>query len=102
MKQLLLIFACFSLTIRLVSADCDEIHSSHGPTRGSRHNIEVYFRDQENHRKFILLNKNPYDVRVVLLVDDERHTRMINANECEDFVRHGFYDCQVLSVRRAH
>jgi hypothetical protein len=29
-------------------------------------------------------------------------TRMINANECEDFVRHGFYDCRVLSVRRAH
>ena len=29
-------------------------------------------------------------------------TRMMNANECEDFVRHGFYDCRVLSVRRAH
>ena len=102
MKQLLLLFACFSLTIRLVSADCDEIHGSNGPTRGSRYNIEVYYRDEEHHRKFILLNRNPYDVRVDLLVGDERRTRMIHANECEDFVRHGFYDCQVLSVRRAH
>jgi hypothetical protein len=102
MKQLLLVFACVCLTIRLASADCDQIHGSNGPTRGSRYNIEVYYRDKEHHRKFILLNRNPYDVRVDLLIGDERHTRMINANECEDFVRHGFYDCQVLSVRRAH
>ena len=102
MKQLFLLFACFSLTIRLVSADCDEIHESNGPTRGSRYNVEVYYRDKEHHRKFILLNRNPYDVRVDLLVGDERRTRMIHANECEDFVRHGFYDCQVLSVTRAH
>jgi hypothetical protein len=48
MKQLLLLFACFSLTIRLVSADCDEIHSSKGPTRGSRYKVEVYYRDKEH------------------------------------------------------
>jgi hypothetical protein len=102
MKQLLLLFACFCLTIRLASADCDQIHGSNGPTRGSQYNIEVYYRDKDHHRKFILLNRNPYDVRVDLLIGDERRTRMINANECEDFVRHGFYDCQVLSVRRAH
>ena len=102
MKQLLLLFACFSLTIRLVSADCDEIHGSNGPTHGSRYNVEVYYRDKEHHRKFILLNRNPYDVRVDLLIGDERRTRMINANKCEDFVRHGFYDCRVLSVTRAH
>jgi len=102
MKQLLLLFACFSLSIRLVFADCDEIHRSKGPTHGSAYNIEVYYRDEEHHRKFILLNRNPYDVRVDLLIGDEQRTRMINANECEDFVRHGFYDCKVLSVRRAH
>jgi hypothetical protein len=102
MKQFFLVFACFCLTIRLASADCDQIHGSNGPTRGSRYNIEVYYRDKDHHRKFILLNRNPYDVRVNLLIGDERRTRMINANECEDFVRRGFYDCQVLSVRRAH
>ena len=102
MKQLLLLFSCFSLTIHLVSADCDEVHRSNGPTLGSRYNVEVYYRDKEHHRKFILLNRNPYDVRVDLLIGDERRTRMINANECEDFVRRGFYDCRVLSVSRAH
>jgi hypothetical protein len=102
MKQLLLLFACFSLTIRLVFADCDEIHGSNGPTRGSRYNIEVYYRDEEHHRKFILLNRNPYEVWVDLLIGDERRTRKIDANECEDFVRHEFVDCRVLSVRKAH
>jgi hypothetical protein len=102
MKQLLVLFACFGLTIRVVFADCDEIHKSHGPTRGSRYNIEVYYRDKEHHRKFILLNRNPYDVLVDLLIGDERRTRKIDANECEDFVRDRFYDCRVLSVRRAH
>jgi hypothetical protein len=102
MKHFLLLLGCFSLTIRLVSADCDEIHGSKGPTRGSRYNVEVYYRDKEHHRKFILLNRNPYDVWVDLLIGDERRTRKIDANECEDFVRHGFFDCQVLSVRRVH
>ena len=102
MKHLLVLFACFCATIRLASADCDQIQGSNGPTRGSRYNIEVYYRDKDHHRKFILLNRNPYDVRVDLLIGDERRTRMINANKCEDFVRHGFNDCQVLSVRRAH
>ena len=102
MKHLLLLFACFSLSIHLVFADCDQIQGSNGPSRGSAYNVEVYYRDKSNRRKFIILNRNPYDVRVDLLIGDERRTRMINANECEDFVRHGFYDCQVLSVRRAH
>ena len=102
MKQLLLLFACFGLTIRLVFADCDEIHGSNGPTRGSRYNVEVYYRDEEHHRKFILLNRNPYDVYVDYTVGGERRTRMINANKCEDFVRHGFYNLNVLRVRKAH
>jgi hypothetical protein len=102
MKQLLYVFACFSLTTRLVFADCDEVAKSKSPTRGSAYNVEVYYRDESHHRKFILLNRNPYDVRVDLLIGDERRTRMINANKCEDFVRHAFYECQVLSVRRAH
>src|SRR5215469_4994237 len=100
MKQLLLLFGCFSLSIRLVSADCDEIHGAKGPTPGSRKNIEVYYRDEEHHRKFILLNRNPYDVHVDYTVGGERRTRMINANKCEDFLGHGY--CKVLSVRRAH
>ena len=102
MKQLLLLFACFSLTIRLVSADCDQIHTAKGPTPGSRYNIEVYYRDEEHHRKFILLNRNPYDVHVYYSIGGERRTRMINANKCEDFVRHAFDDCEIVSVRRAH
>ena len=100
MKHLLLAIACFSLSIHLVFADCDQIQGSTGPTPGSRYNVEVYYRDKEHHRKFILLNRNPYDVRVDLLIGDERRTRMINANKCEDFVGHGY--CKVLSVRRAH
>ena len=102
MKNFILLLACFSLTTRFVFADCDEISESKGPAPGSAHNVEVYYRDKSHHRKFILLNRNPYDVRVDLLIGDERRTRMINANECEDFVRHAYYDCQVLSVRRAH
>jgi hypothetical protein len=102
MKRFLLLFACFSLSIHLVFADCDQIQGSNGPTRGSAYNVEVYYRNKSNRRKFIILNRNPYDVRVDLLIGDERRTRMINANKCEDFVRHGFNDCQVLSVRRAH
>jgi hypothetical protein len=102
MKQLLLLFACFSLSIRLVSADCDEIRMAKGPTGGSRYNIEVYYRDKEHHRKFILLNRNPYDVYVDLRIGDDRRTRKITASECEDFVRPGFDYCKVLSVRRAH
>ena len=84
MKQLLLILACFSLTTRLVSADCDEIHMSKGPTRASRSNIEVYYRDKEHYRKFILLNRNPYWVRVDLLVGKLRRTKYIDPNECND------------------
>jgi hypothetical protein len=80
MKQLLLLFACFSLSIRVVSADCDEIHGSNGPTPGSRYNIEVYYRDKEHHRKFIILNRNPYEVWVDLLIGDEHRTRKIDAN----------------------
>ena len=68
MKQLLLLFACFSLTVCLVSADCDEIHTSQGPTGASRDNIEVYYRDVGHHRKFILINRNPYWVRVDLQI----------------------------------
>jgi hypothetical protein len=102
MKHFLLLFACFSLSIHLVFADCDQIQGSNGPTRGSAYNVEVYYRDKSNRRKFIILNRNPYDVRVELLIGDERRTRMINANKCEDFVRHGFNDCRVLSVGRAH
>src|SRR5262249_38536093 len=97
MKQLLLLFACFSVTIRLVSADCDEIHIAKGPTGGSQYNIEVYYIDREHHRKFILLNRNPYDVHVYYTVGGERRTRMINANKCEDFLGHGY--CKVLSKK---
>ena len=103
MKPLLLLFACFSLSIRLVSADCDEIHGAKGPTPGSRKNIEVYYKDLEHHRKFILLNRNPYDVHVDYTVGGGvRRTRLINANKCEDFVRPGFYNLNVLRVRKAH
>jgi hypothetical protein len=102
MKHFLLLFACFCLSIHVAFADCDQIQGSNGPTRGSAYNVEVYYRDKSNRRKFMILNRNPYDVRVDLLIGDERRTRMINANKCEDFVRHGFNDCQVLSVRRAH
>ena len=102
MKQLLFLFACFSLTARLVFADCDEIHRSKGPTRGSRYNIEVYYRDKEHHRKFILLNRNPYDVRVDLLIGDERRTQHIDANECDDFLTHGFNALRILRVTRVH
>jgi hypothetical protein len=102
MKQLLLLFACFSLTVRLVSADCDEIHMSKGPTGASRRNVEVYYRDKEHHRKFILLNRNPYDVRVDLLVGDFRRTQHIDANECDDFLSHGFDALRILRVTRIH
>ena len=100
MKRLLLLFACFSLTIRLVSADCDEIHESNGPTRGSRYNVEVYYRDKEHHRKFILLNRNPYDVRVDLLVGNLRRTKYIDPNECNDFHGYGFDALRILRVTR--
>jgi hypothetical protein len=102
MKQLLLLFACFSLTVRLVSADCDEIHMSKGPTGASRRNIEVYYRNKEHHRKFILLNKNPYDVRIDLLLGDLRRTQRIDANECDDFLSHGFDALRILRVTRVH
>ena len=41
MEQLLLLFACFSLAVRLVSVDCDEIHMSKGPAGASRYNIDT-------------------------------------------------------------
>ena len=100
MKQLLLLFAFFSLTIRLVSADCDEIHRSNGPTRGSRYKVEVYYRDKEHHRKFILLNRNPYGVRVDLQVGKLRRTKYINPNACNDLNGYGFDDLQILKVTR--
>jgi len=93
MKHLLLLFACFSLTICLVSADCDEIHMSKGPTGASRDNIEVYYRDKEHHRKFILLNRNPYWVRVDLLVGKLRRTKYLDPNKCNDL--NGFFQFSV-------
>ena len=102
MKQLLLILACFSVTVRFVFADCDEIHMSKGPTGASRRNVEVYYRDKEHHRKLILLNRNPYDVRVDLPIGDERRTQHIDANECDDFLSHGFNGLRILRVTRVH
>ena len=100
MKQLPLILACFSLTGRLVSADCDEIHMAKGPTPGSRYNIEVYYRDKEHHRKFILLNRNPYHVRVDLLVGKLRRTKYIDPDECNDLNGYGFDVLRILRVTR--
>jgi len=100
MKQFLLMLACFSLTARLVSADCDEIHISKGPTGASRRNIEVYYRDKEHHRKSILLNRNPYHVRVDLLVGNLRRTKYIDPNECNDFYGYGFDALRILRVTR--
>ena len=73
-----------------------------GPTPGSRYNIEVYYMDKEHHRKFILLNRNPYDVHVYYTIGGEQRKRMINANKCEDFVRLGFDNVSVLRVRKAY
>jgi hypothetical protein len=100
MKQLLLFFACFSLTIRLVFADCDEIQMSKGPTGASRDNIEVYYRDIGYHRKFILLNRNPYWVRVDLLVGKLRRTKYIDPNRCNGLDGYGFDALQILKVTR--
>jgi hypothetical protein len=102
MKQLLFILACFSVTVRFVLADCDEIHMSKGPTGASRRNVEVYYRNKEHHRKFILLNKNPYAVQVDLRVGDRRRTQHIDANECDDFLSYGYDTLQILRVTRVH
>ena len=100
MKQLLLLFACFSLTVCLVSADCDEIHTSQGPTGASRDNIEVYYRDVGHHRKFILLNRNPYWVRVDLLVGKLKRTKFITPYRCNDLNGYGFDALEILRVTR--
>ena len=100
-KLILGVMLLICLSLSSAFSDCDK-RGFHGPTRGSKGNVFVYYRNNGNGIiTYVLQNRNDFPADVLFAVGDLRDGKFIERGGCAQVTLNSQSALRIYRVRNA-